>query len=249
MDHPYLSVIIPAYNEAKRIRPTLLDVNAKLAAKSFSYEILVINDGSKDDTGAVVSQMSRTIKNLKLVDNAVNHGKGAVVRQGMLTAKGEYRLFMDADNSTAVDQFTQMILYFEKGYDVVIGSRAMRGSRLEPPQPLFRRIAGKVLNIATQLLLLPGIWDTQCGFKAFTARAAEAIFPNVRITGWGFDVEALSLARAMGFRIKEVPIVWKNDVFSHVRMSAGVTFLLENVRIRWWLWTHQYSLTSIAHGR
>ncbi len=252
MTQPYLSVIIPAYNEAERIPLTLVDIDRHLRQRKFSYEILVVNDGSTDETAKIVKKMMPVIKNLKLMDNDVNRGKGAVVRQGMLLASGKYRLFTDADNSTSVDQFDKMIPYFsakggsasggEEGYDVVIGSRSVKGSRLDPPQPIYRQIPGKIGNLIIQFLLLPGIWDTQCGFKAFTAEAAEKIFSIMKITKWGFDIEALALAKHLGFRMKEIPVRWINDPFSHVRASAYLQVLLETCKIRWWLTTGKYEI-------
>ncbi len=244
MVQPYLSVIIPAYNEAERIPATLIDIDRILSARKFTYEILVINDGAKDNTAEVVQKMIPAIKNLKLVDNKENRGKGGVVRQGMLLAQGEYRLFTDADNSTSIDQFDLMIPYFSEGYGVVIGSRAVKGSRLEPAQPFYRQILGKASNLIIQATNLPGIWDTQCGFKAFTAEAAEKVFNVSRITGWGFDIEALALARALGYRIKEVPVHWINDPMSHVKLSAYLKTFWEDATIRWWLSTDVYGIRS-----
>lgn len=240
MAQPFLSVIIPAYNEAERLPLTLIDVDKHLSKVDYSYEILVVNDGSKDKTADIVRSMEKGIKNLKLIDNDVNKGKGGVVRQGMLVAGGKIRLFMDADNSTSVDQFANMLPLFKEGFDVVIGSRAAKGSRLTPPQPLYRQIPGRIGNLIIQALLLPGIWDTQCGFKAFTDEVAERIFNLSKIKGWGFDVEILSLALKMGYRIKEVPVIWANDPFSHVGASAYLKVLIETFKIRWWLWNNKY---------
>ena len=136
---PYLSVIIPAYNEAERLPATLIDIDRILGARKFSYEILVMNDGSKDNTAEVVQKMIPVIKNLKLVDNHENRGKGGVVKQGMLVAQGESPLFTDADNSTSIDQFDNMIPAFTEGAAVVIGSRAIKGARLEPPETLYKQ--------------------------------------------------------------------------------------------------------------
>lgn len=238
----FLSVVIPAYNEAERLPATLIDIDRKLHDAGFSYEILVVNDGSGDATAEVIKKMSADIANLFLIDNQANKGKGGVVRQGMLEAHGKYRLFTDADNSTTVDQFAQMIPHFESGYDVVIGSRAAAGAKLDPPESLFRQLAGKGLNLLVQALLLPGLWDTQCGFKAFTAEAAGRIFQKAKIPGWAFDVEVLSLARAYGYRIKEVPVHWVNSAESRVKFSAGLQFLRDIVIIRWWLWRGGYAL-------
>lgn len=240
MAQPYLSIIIPAYNEAERIPKTLIDVDRRLAGVDYSYEILVVNDGSTDNTASVVKGMTKMVKDLTLIDVAANGGKGATVKEGMLRASGKVRLFMDADNSTSVDQFEKMMPFFKDGYGVVIGSRAVRGAELDPPEPPLRRFAGKALNFFVQLILLPGIWDTQCGFKAYTDEAAQKIFTASRTAGWGFDVETLALAHKMGYRIKEVPVRWVNDIRSHVRFSGGLQFLAETCTIRWRLWRREY---------
>src|ERR1700733_9852549 len=195
MSQPYLSIIVPAYNEAERIPKALLDMDKRLENASYSYEIVVVNDGSTDNTATIVRNMMKAVRNLKLIDLTENSGKGGAVRQGMLLSNGTIRLFTDADNSTSIDQFEKMMPFFKEGYEVVIGSRAGAGAKLDPPESLFRRIAGKGLNLIVQLFLLPGIWDTQCGFKAFTEDAAERVFNISVITGWAFDVEVLKLAQ------------------------------------------------------
>lgn len=239
---PFLSVIIPAYNEAGRLPLTLVDIDRILQKAKYPYEILVVNDGSTDNTADIVRKMADTVKNLKLIDNNVNQGKGGVVRQGMLLAKGQYRLFTDADNSTSIDQFDKMIPYFGEGYNVVIGSRAVKGSKLEPAQPFYKQLLGKLSNIIIQIVNLPGIWDTQCGFKAFSEEAAEKIFSKTKINGWGFDIEALALARRFGYRIKEMPVRWVNNALSHVKLSAYLKTFWENVKIRWWIIIDKYNI-------
>ncbi len=248
-NNPYLSVIIPAYNEAKRLPLTLIDVDKYLSQTKFPYEIIVVDDGSKDDTATVVGKFIGLVKHLRLISNEVNKGKGGVVRQGMLEAKGAYRLFTDADNSTSVDQFQKMIPHFEEGYDIVIGSRAIRGAKLDPAEPWYRQLPGKLGNLVIQILLLPGLWDTQCGFKAFSAEAAERIFSLSKIKGWAFDVEVLSLAKYLGYRIKEVPVHWVNDARSNVKASSYVFFLIETFKIRWWLWRGVYGSVRAAPER
>lgn len=240
MAQPYLSIIIPAYNEAERIPKTLLDMDKRFMNAPYSYEIVVVNDGSADKTGEVVKNMGKMVRNLKVIDLEKNGGKGAAVRQGMLMSGGQIRLFMDADNSTSIDQFNAMMPFFKEGYDVVIGSRSIKGAKLEPPEGFLRQAAGKGLNLVVQIFLLPGLWDTQCGFKAFTEEAAKKVFEASRVSGWGFDVEALSLAKKMGYRIKEIPVRWTYDIHSHVRMSAGLQFLGDIFRIRWRLWRGEY---------
>lgn len=240
----FLSVIIPAYNEAKRLPLTLIDIDKHLKKVDFSYEILIVNDGSADETVEVVERFLHIMENLKLI-NQKNTGKGGAVKHGMLEAKGQIRLFMDADNSTAIDQFNKMIPYFsakdgKEGYGVVIGSRDVKGAQLVPPQPWYKRLGGNVGNLIIQALLLPGIWDTQCGFKAFTAEATEKIFPLIKINRWGFDVEILSLAKKFGYKIKEIPVVWVNNPISKVKASAYLQVLWEVVKIRWWLTTGKY---------
>lgn len=238
---PYLSVIIPAYNEAKRLPLTLIDIDRHLRGVKYSYEIIVVNNNSTDATAEVVERFSHIIKNLKLL-NCKALGKGATVKRGLLEAKGEIRLFTDADNSTSIDQFNKMIPYFKEGYDVVFGSRDIKGAKMVPPQPWYKRFAGNVGNLIIQILLLPGIWDTQCGFKAFTEESAKKIFPLIKIERWGFDVEILTLAKLLGYKIKEIPVVWVNDPFSRVKLSSYFQVLLEVFKIKWWTITNKYKL-------
>ncbi|OGZ03453.1 MAG: hypothetical protein A2390_00800 [Candidatus Liptonbacteria bacterium RIFOXYB1_FULL_36_10] len=234
MKNVYLSIIIPAYNEAKRLPLTLIDIDKKVREMDLeSYEILVVDDGSKDETVEVTKRFLPIISNLKILESEKNHGKGAVVRKGMLEAHGAIRIFMDADNSTTIDQFLTMRPYFEEGAQVVIGSRDVKGAKLDPPQPFYKRILGNMGNLFIQALVLPGIWDTQCGFKAFTAKAAEEIFSQTKVDRWAFDIEALVLAKKMGYEIKEIPVHWVNDLRSRVKLSAYMQVLLETVSI-WW---------------
>ena len=242
MARPYLSVIIPAYNEAKRLPLTLIDIDKHLETQEYSYEILVVNDGSTDSTAEIVNRFMPLVENLKLIDNKENKGKGAAVRQGMLCAKGTWRLFMDADNSTSVVEFNKMIPYFKEGYEVVFGSRDVKGARMLPPQAFYKRILGDLGNLFIQAVLLRGIWDTQCGFKCFSDEAAEKVFNLTRIDKWGFDVEALALAKEFGYKIKEMPVFWVNDVRSHVKMTSYLQVLWEVVKVRWWLWRDVYNL-------
>lgn len=236
---PFLSVIIPAYNEAKRLPLTLVDVDRHLSKVDYSYEVIVVNDGSQDATPDIVQRFSRLVNNLRLIDNKENHGKGWVVRQGMLAAKGNWRLFTDADNSTSIDHFERMLPYL-KEYSVIIGSRDVRGAKLVPPQPWYRRLLGNFGNIIIQILLLRGFWDTQCGFKCFSEEAAEKIFRIAKVDRWGFDVEALALAKHFGYKIKEIPVTWVNDSRSKVSAKAYLSVLWDVLRVRWWLWREAY---------
>lgn len=232
----YLSVVIPAYNEEKRIEKTLLSVHEYLSRQNYDYEIIVVSDGSSDGTVVTVNNQLSTINNLKLIDNKENHGKGWAVGRGMLEAQGDRRLFMDADNSTAIDHLEKFWPYIREGYDVVIASIAIKGAEVAQTEKFYKRVLGKLGNLWIQFWVLPGVWDSQRGFKLFTAKAAEAIFPKLKITRWGFDIEVLVLARKFGFKIKEVPIKWINDPESKVKPSAYLQVLLETLKIRWNLW-------------
>lgn len=233
-DRIYLSVIIPAYNEENRLPRTLGEIDGYLRNQSYEYEILVVNDGSKDKTAQIAKEHFPVIKNLRLIDNKENKGKGFVTRQGMLEAKGEHRLFTDADNSTSIDQVEKVLPYFKQGYDVVIGSRRIKGATLDPPQPFHRQILGGIFGFLTDIFTGSwGIKDTQCGFKCFSKMAAERIFPKCKIDRFAFDPEILIIAKKLGYKIKEVPVHWKNDLESKVKFSSMIKMGSDLLRIRW----------------
>lgn len=239
----YFSVIIPAYNEEKRLPKTLLEIDKYLKQQpyQYQYEIIVVNDGSKDRTAQVVKELQSQIANLKLIDNKENHGKGWVVRQGMLQAKGACRIFTDADNSTSVDQIEKMWPVFKQGFDIVIGSRDVKGAVITSPQPWHRRIIGNIFNLMVQAIVgLWGIWDTQCGFKGLTAKAVNDILPRCRINRWAFDPEILAVGKKLGYKIKEIPVVWVNDPESKVKLKSTVKMGLDLFRIRWNIITWKY---------
>lgn len=230
----YLSVIIPAYNEEKRLPNTLQETDKYLKNQSYDYEILVIDNGSKDKTAEVVRNLEGTIKGLKLFSGNFGQGKGAAVKKGMQEAQGEFCLFTDADNSTSVDQVEKMWPEFQKGYGVVIGSRDIKGAILDPPQPFLRNfILGEGFKLYRKIIIgLWGIQDTQCGFKAFSKEAAKEIFPKVKIMDFAFDVEVLLLAKRAGHKIKEIPVYWKNDLESKVKFKSILKMALDMLRIR-----------------
>ncbi len=232
----YLSVIIPAYNEEKRIGRTLESVAEYLRGKSWESEVVVVSDGSQDTTVAVARGFGDKIKNLRVIDNKENHGKGHVVREGMIVAQGDLRLFMDADNATPITELEKFLPYIEKGYDVVIGSLGLPEAQYDKRKFFLRMVAGRIGNWFIQFLLLWGIYDTQRGFKLFTRRVAEAIFTKVTIWGWGFDVEALALARKFSFKIKELPVVWTDQEGSKIGFWAYPEVLWQVVKIRWRMW-------------
>jgi len=240
---PFLSVVIPAYNEEKRLGKTLLAVDKYLSEQSYSSDVLVVSDGSKDGTARVAEDYAKLMRNLRVIANTENHGKGYVVRQGMLEAKGALRLFTDADNATPIEELEKLLPFMkEGGYGVVIGSIGLKESQVEKSEGGIRALAGKLANLLIQIMVLPGIHDTQRGFKIFTAEAADAIFSRARIDRWGFDIEALALARKLRFKIKEVPIHWIHDPDSRVKASAYVNTLLDLARIRLGLWAGVYHI-------
>ena len=231
----YLSVIIPAYNEEKKLPKTLEEIDKYLRKQDYGYEIIVVNDGSNDKTAEVVTGLTGVIKNLRLFDNKINQGKGAVVRQGMLEAKGDFRLFTDADNSTSIDQIEKMWIEFKNGYDIIIGSRDVKGAVLDPPQPFLRNvILGQSFKLFRKFIVgLWGIQDTQCGFKCFTKKAAENIFPKCKINRFAFDPEILIIAKKMSYKIKEIPVYWRNDPESKVKPKWMVNMAVDLLKIRW----------------
>jgi dolichyl-phosphate beta-glucosyltransferase len=200
-----------------------------LARAPFLYEIIVVDNASTDATKEIAHRFVSLVKNLRVIE-CPTKGKGAAVQKGMLEARGEIRLFTDADNSTSIDQFFKMEHYFKEGYDVVIGSRYIPGSRMEPSQPWYRKFMRG--NFFIQWMILGGIADTQCGFKAFSEKAATAIFPVSDIVGFAFDIEVLALARHFGFRIAEMPVTWVNDFASTVKASSYINVFLDVVRLR-----------------
>ena len=230
----HLSVVIPAYNEEKRISKTLKSIDEYLRKQEYLYEILVVSDGSKDNTAKVVNDLTSEIKNLRVIDNKQNRGKGYVVRQGIMEAKGKYRLFTDADNSTSIDQVEKMWPLLEKGVDVVIGSRDLKDSVLDPPQPFLRNfILGEGFKLYRKLVLgLWGVEDTQCGFKCFSDRMVEKVFPKCVIDRFAFDPEILIVANKKGYKIKEIPVYWKNDLSSTVKASSMIKMALDMIKIK-----------------
>ncbi|MBU2025232.1 MAG: dolichyl-phosphate beta-glucosyltransferase [Patescibacteria group bacterium] len=238
-----LSVVIPAYNEEKRIGPTLLDIDRYLSRQKYPYEILVVIDGATDKTFQTVKKYQSMVHGLKIINNEKNHGKGYVVRQGLLQARGEFRLFMDADNSTVVDHIEKFFPYFDQNYSLVIGSRDLKTSKITKHQPKWKELLGDAGNIMIQFI--GGLWgipDTQCGFKVLTAEAAKKICEKMIIDRWGFDIEMLVLARKMNFKIKEIAVEWENDQASNVSFLSYFNTLKELFQIRWNLITGKYKL-------
>ena len=231
-----LSVIIPAFNEAERISETLHSIAAFLDLRNFDDEVIVVDDGSTDDTIAVARSHAHLFAKLTVLASPRNLGKGHAVRKGMLTGTGKHRLFLDADNSTDIREFDRLMAAAAKestDMSVIIGSVAMDGSSVSIEQPGIRASLGRFGNRIIQRLLLPGIEDTQRGFKIFTGEASDAVFARCESNGWVFDVEALALARGLGYEILEVPITWEHRDDSRVQASDYVSSLIDVVRIKY----------------
>lgn len=223
-----LSIIIPAYNEADRLPPTLEEVLSFLAGLDFEAEVIVVDDGSSDGTYQKVGPPARAIRNEE------NHGKGFAVRQGMLAATGDVRVFMDADLCVPLEFISRVIEQIDEGQDIVIGSRGVPGAKISAGNKEYRRPLGRVFNRCVQVLAIRGIQDTQCGFKGFRADVAQDLFSRQKLDGFAFDVEILFLARKLGYRILELPVTWTDAEGSRIRpFIDGAKMLLDVLRIRW----------------
>lgn len=229
------SIIIPAYNESQRIGPSLEKVFAHIAAEKWDAEVLVVNDGSRDDTPAIVRSSMARHPNLRLLENPGNKGKGYSVRHGMVEGTGDVLLLTDADLSSPIYEAGKLFGAIAAGSDIAIGSRWRDPSTQTVRQPWYRQLGGRALNLAIRMLLGLQIRDTQCGFKAFTRQAAKSIFPPQKTERWGFDPEILYLAKRLGFTIAEVPVEWAHDdrsKISPVRDAIGIVRDIVRVRLR-----------------
>lgn len=233
-----LTVVIPAYNEAARIGDTLARIGEYLTQRPYASAVIVVDDGSTDGTADIAEQASVSVP-ITVLRYMPNRGKGYAVRYGMLRAAGRYVLFSDADLATPIEEVERLFPEMEKGAEIAIGSRDVPGSRLERRQSPLRELGGKLFNRFVRLLAVPGIRDTQCGFKLFTASAAASVFALCTIDNFSFDVEVLYLARRLGYRIAEVPIRWRHQEGSKVRLWRDAPrMLLTLLRIR----TTRYAL-------
>jgi dolichyl-phosphate beta-glucosyltransferase len=231
-DAPYLSVVIPAYNEAGRIRATLIRVREYLVSRDYTSEVVVVDDGSNDNTASIAEEELRSFPSVVL-RYTPNHGKGYAVRYGMLRARGRYILFSDADLATPIEEVEKLFTAVRDGAEIAIGSRDVPGAKLVRRQSIIREFGGKLFNRCVQVFAVPGIHDTQCGFKLFTSDAARRVFGLCTIDNFSFDVEVLFVARRLGYRIAEVPVTWRHQEGSKVRLwRDGPRMLRTLIRIR-----------------
>lgn len=239
---PHYSIIIPAYNESARLGATLDRVLQHVAGQHWDAEVLVVNDGSKDDTAEMVMVRARANPALRLIENPGNRGKGYSVRNGMLQAQGDVCLFTDADLSSPIEEANKLFAAIEAGADVAIGSRWLQPDTQAQRQSLLRQIYGRTFNLVLRILLGLRFKDTQCGFKAFRRGSAQKLFSVQTIEGWGFDAELLFLADRSGLRVKEVPVVWSDAEGTRIHpLRDGLHMMAEVLTIRWNAISGKYS--------
>ncbi|MEL7645208.1 MAG: dolichyl-phosphate beta-glucosyltransferase [Anaerolineaceae bacterium] len=215
MENPYLSIIIPAHNEALRLPAALERVAAFVRAQSYPCEVLVVENGSKDETAAIARAWLEKLPELRVL-SLQEAGKGSAVKAGMLAARGACRYMADTDFSVPLEELPRILEAMQAGADVAIGSREAPGA-LRIGEPFYRHWSGRFFNMLVRWWVVPGIQDTQCGFKCFSAGAAEALFPLQTMSGWSFDVEVLAAAQQNGYRVQEVPVTWTYGTGSRIK--------------------------------
>jgi len=235
------SIVIPAYNEGTRLGPTLEKVLAFVRRQGWDAEVIVVNDGSRDNTAEMVRRFAEANPFVRLLENPGNQGKGYSVRHGMLKARGEVVVFSDADLSSPIEEMPKLLAALANGADIAIGSRWLRAELQTQRQSVHRQIFGRIFNLLLRLILGLKFADTQCGFKAFTRQAAQTILPLQRIERWGFDPEILFLARKFGFRVEEVPVLWGHSGQTRIHpVLDGARMFQEMLHIRWYDLTGKY---------
>jgi dolichyl-phosphate beta-glucosyltransferase len=241
-----LSVIIPAYNERWRLPSSLLEILEYLTNQPYRHEVIIVDDGSRDDTAAMVQRLERLTPSLRLIRLPQNMGKGHAVRVGMLNAKGQLRLMADADGSTPIQEIERLKALLNDKSEVVIGSRALASSATKVETRFYRKYLGRCFNFVVNTLLLPGVADTQCGFKLFSAKAATFLFEKQRCNGFAFDIEVLYLARRAGIGIQETPVNWHHSPGSKVNLVLdSLRMFLDVLKIR----VRHAAITSSEYAR
>jgi dolichyl-phosphate beta-glucosyltransferase len=242
-DQPQYSIIVPAYNESGRIGATLEQILDHVQRQNWSAEVVVVDDGSSDDTLQVAGRLASGHPAVRILQNPGNQGKGYSVRNGMLHAQGKILLFTDADLSSPISEAAKLFAALEAGADVAIGSRWLDPSLQFQRQSWKRQLLSRLYNLFLRMVLGFPYRDTQCGFKAFTRQAAEQIFPWQRVTRWGFDPEILYLAHRMGLHVVEVPVRWGHEEGSKIHpLRDGARMAWDTFRIRWYALTGKYRL-------
>jgi dolichyl-phosphate beta-glucosyltransferase len=228
-----LSIVIPCYNEEQRLPQTIEHIERYLDSKDAGYELILVDDGSSDGTRMVMDAAAERNRFVRLEALPRNRGKGRALAEGVAVAKGSEILVTDADLSTPIEELPKLQAELEKGAGVAIASRAVKGSRVEVSQPVYRVLMGKAFNLLVQAVLLPGIWDTQCGFKLFRADVAHEAFAELTTDGFGYDPEVLYRAKKRGVRIAEVPVIWRNSAPTKVSpIKSSLDMFRHVLRIR-----------------
>ncbi len=247
MDDIFLSVIIPAYNEERRIGKTLAAIRQYLDRQSYNYEVIISEDGSNDTTIPIIQIIQEGWKQLRLVRAPYNQGKGAAVKRGMLEANGRWLLFTDADNSTPIEEIEKLLPY-TKDFQIIFGSRHCPGAHVHIPQAKHRIILSRMSNLLIRILAVPGVYDTQCGFKLFERNAGKNVFANITLNRWGFDFEALMIALRLRYKMKEVGINWYDDKESKVRAGKeALKTLFDLLRVKWRMIRGAYNKVGYVH--
>ena len=242
-----ISIVIPAYNESARLGRTLDQVLNFVHQQAWRAEIIVVNDGSSDQTAELVRTYTRQDSTVRLLSNPGNRGKGYSVRNGILHAKGEFILFTDADLSSPIEEAPKLFQALENGADIAIGSRWVRPELQTQRQSVTRQVLGRVFNGFLRFFLRLKFNDTQCGFKALRQHSAKTIFPLQRIEGWGFDPEILFLAQKMDFTIAEVPVLWAHDDGTRIHpFIDGAKMITDMIRIRWYDLSGKYARNALV---
>ena len=240
--YPTYSIVIPAFNESGRVPATLESVISCIRANAWNAEVIVVNDGSTDNTAEIVQNIARQAPELRMLENPGNRGKGFAVRNGILHALGDIVMFTDSDLSAPINEAERLFAAIAGGADIAIGSRWLESGRQTHRQPLYRQVFGRCFNAVCRMVMQLPFADTQCGFKAFTRAAAQTVFQLQTIERWGFDPEILFIALKRGFKVQEVPVSWAHD--ARTRMSYlrdGLQMLKELAIVRWNALTGHYS--------
>jgi dolichyl-phosphate beta-glucosyltransferase len=247
MNSTYLSIIVPVYNESSRkwneLKSNFEKIGQYFGNKNIEYEVIVVNDGSTDDSAKRIKQFSNIVKNLKIIDRKENKGKWFSIREGFSEASGRYRLFTDADGSTSIENFDKFWNLLDGYHHIVIGSRDMLDSRIEVHQPKWKEVLGNLGSGLTRVVIgLPKIKDTQCGFKLLSEEASIRIIPKLTIDRWGGDFELLALSEKFGYKVVEVPVVWVDTGNSLVDLKGYLSTLYDLMKVKLRLSLKSYNL-------